>query len=264
LPAYPVTPLTVEFRPVVAESVTVFSPPVVRPTVLFVAPAAAVAPWPMTPGFLVGVVEGPFWAAVVGVGFVPSGFSLLGVFLRGVGFVPAPVVLLTVAVGFEAGVSAFLMLGPGVRALGRAFWVPRGVRVRVVVGREAWLMGVFFAAVGVEVEAPEVVTGVFFAGVVVELEGVAVDGVALFVADGKGFLTGVFAGVVVLLAAAVVVLLSFVGAFLTGATVFLEAEGVDAEGVVFLTGVAFEAVVVGLLALDFAPSATFERLATPA
>lgn len=50
LPAYPVTPLTVLFTPVVAESVMVLRPPVVVPTVLFKVPVAVLTPLPTMPG----------------------------------------------------------------------------------------------------------------------------------------------------------------------------------------------------------------------
>jgi hypothetical protein len=49
-PAYPVTPLSVLFTPVVAESVRVFTPPVVVPTVLVSVPVAVLMPFPTTPG----------------------------------------------------------------------------------------------------------------------------------------------------------------------------------------------------------------------
>lgn len=208
-------------------------------------------------------------------GFVPSGFtlalgvtvwfSLAGAFLTGVApDVALFVGLVAVPVLFEAGTAAFLMLGPGVRGFGKVFCVPRGVRVRVTVGLET---GVFFA--GVDVDGVDGVAGAFFAGVVVDgvdADGVAFDwmGSAFFVPIGvrveaAGVLTGV--EVEALFVAADVVLFSFAGAFFTGVGACLVAAGVDVAGV-FLTGVALLAVVVGLLAVDFAPSATLEILAT--
>jgi len=65
LPAYPVTPLTVPFTPVVAESVIVFRPPVAVPTVLFKVPVAVLIPLPTTPGC--------FFAANLGVGWPGAG-----------------------------------------------------------------------------------------------------------------------------------------------------------------------------------------------
>jgi hypothetical protein len=256
------------FTPEVAESETVFSVPVVRPTVLFVAPVMAFAPWPMTPGFLATAGLGTVFCAETGVGFVPSGFTdLTAVFfeavvvlgftgvafegvlvlgltgvalvvevvlgLRGVALEVEAVLglrgveaVVAVAVAFEAGMAAFLMLGPWVRETGRVFCVPRAVRGFF----EAALVGVvLLTAVGLAV------TGAFFtAGVPA---GVAVAGVALVAAG--------------------VARTSFAGAFLTGVAPVFAATGVEEAGVVFFTGVAFGVVTVGFFA-------TFSIPLTPA
>lgn len=59
LPATPVTPSTVALTPVVAESVTVFTVPVVTPTVLFRVPVAVLMPLPTTPGFFAAGADWP-------------------------------------------------------------------------------------------------------------------------------------------------------------------------------------------------------------
>ena len=240
------TPLIPAFTPEVAESVTVFNVPVVRPTVLFAAPVTAFAPWPITPGFLAAAGTGlVFWAAE-GVGFVPSGFeALTGVFFTAVvlGFmgVALEAVLVlgfggvedaeAVTVAFDAGTAAFLASVPLVRETGRVFWVPRAVR-----GFEA---------------APTV-------DLVVEI---VVGGVVLLAAVGVALLavTGVFFTVGVLVVAAGVARTNFAGAFLTGVAPVFAVAGMDEAGVVFFTGVAlgvavvFEGMVVGFFVIFSMP-----------
>jgi hypothetical protein len=136
-PAIPVTPFIVLFRPVVAESVTVLTVPVVNPTPLFAAPATAPVPRPTTPGFFTaaGVV---FWF-VTGVAFVAVVFAGLA----GVAFVAVEFVGLTgvafVVVELEGLTGVFFT---GVAALG-AFLTTGALLAPVVVD----VTGVFFTGV---------------------------------------------------------------------------------------------------------------------
>jgi hypothetical protein len=219
------------FKPEVAESVTVFNVPVVRPTVLFAAPVTAFAPWPITPGFLAAAGIGGFFWAEEGVGFVPSGFeALTGVFFAAVvlGFIGVALEVVpvldfkgvedvgAVAVAFDTGTAALLVSGPLLRETGRVFWVPRAVRG-------------FEAALTVDL--------------VVE---VAVDGVDLLAAVGIVLpaVTGIFFAAGVVVVAAGVARVNFAGAFFTGVAPVFAAAGMDEAGVVFFTGVALGVVVV--------------------
>lgn len=262
-PATPVTPLIVLFNPVVALSVTVLTAPVVSPTPLFTPPVTAFDAVPIAPGF--------FWAAAgvlfftaVGVGFVPSGLTVdfTGVFLTGVAFDALVTVLEVVLVGvvfvafsFGPELTEFLTLGPLTAGTGAD---DAGV--------------VFFAAIGVfaaGLDASLTIlladTGVFLVGVAPEV--VDVGGTGFLAAAGVALRGVLFAELVVFCDVAAAVLLSFAGAFLTGAVevpvVFV------AAGVVFFTGVVVfcvveAAVLVGGFAVVEPPCATFCRFATPA
>jgi len=133
--------LTVALRPEVAESVIVFAVPVVRPTVLLRVEVVVFMPWERAEGGLLAVGVG--FGVEEGVSLVPSGFvvDFTGVFLTGV----LAVVLAVVGV-FEAGVAAFLVLGPlGVEVEDTGFFFTGVVET-----------GVLFAVL---------VTGVFLTGV---------------------------------------------------------------------------------------------------
>lgn len=256
--------MTVALRPVVAESVTVFSVPVVTPTVLLVVEVAVLMPRLMTPGLAGEAWAGALVCVAIGVVLVPSGFVDFGVgvvvFCAGV----------DVGLILEAGVAMFLILGPldvwlGV---GRVFFVPIGVRV---VGLEA-LSTVVFAAIvvgfltGVVVEALLVSAGVFEAGVVVVVDFFTAVG-ALFSIGAVVFFTGV--GLVAGSTALVVVdftgvvRVSFAGALRTGVVLFV---AVDVVFFFAATGVpaVFAGVVAGFFAVCCAPWATLEMLPTPA
>lgn len=188
------------------------------------------------PFFLGWDVAGMAFRVEVGVGFVPSGFM---VFLTGVAFVAEVVLDL---IGVE---DAEAVVVPLVRATGRAFCVPRGVRVAA--GLEAALtvaLGVvvgvaLFAAAGVALLA---VTGVFFTVEALGIAGVALETGRVFWVP-RGVRT------------------NFAGAFLTGVAPVFVAEGFEDAGVTFLTGVVFEAAVVfvGVVVGFFA---TFSMLLT--
>ena len=271
-PARPVTPLTVALIPDVALSVTVLTPPVVMPTPLFNVPVAALVVCPMMPGFFAAGVTVVVFLAAAGVGVVPSGFTVFtGAFLTGVAFV-------VVVLGVEFAAGSTLEVG--------------GVdEVADETGFFAAATGVFFTGVALDVEAL-VATGVaFFAVVVVVFAGVPVVPVDVVAFAGVPTFPVVVAG------AAVLVELSFAGAFLIGvaagvafvadgvtfvdAGVAFDAAGVTfvaagvvfvaAAGAAFLTGVAafgvaveavFEAVAGVFFAVCCAPSATLERLPT--
>lgn len=257
------------FRPVVAESVTVFTVPVVRPTPLLRVPVAALEALPMTPGFFAGWAAGAIFFAATGVGFVPSGLAagLTGVFLMGVALAPVVVVEGVLVAGF-AGVLVFAALvafEDGVAfEMGRGFFVPMGVRAGLGVSpTEAFgaVVGVFFAGLAVDAVFEPADGSDFFVPIGVRA-GVAFAGVVVFEA-------GLFAGI------EVDAEFSFDGAFLAGVVVFVVDFAVVA-GVAFFTGVAFRvagaavfcAVAAGFFAVDWplceAPWATLEIFATPA
>ena len=220
-PARPVTPLTVALIPDVALSVTVLTPPVVMPTPLFNVPVAALVVCPMMPGFFAAGVTVVVFLAATGVGVVPSGFTVFtGAFLTGVAFV-------AVVLGVEFAAGSTLEVG--------------GVdEVADETGFFAAATGVFFTGVALDEEAL-VATGVaFFAVVVVVFAGVPVVPVDVVAFAGVPTFPVVVAG------AAVLVELSFAGAFLIGvaAGVAFVAAGVAfvADGVTFVdAGVAFDA-----------------------
>jgi hypothetical protein len=241
-------------RPVVAESATVFTVPVVRPTPLFRVPVAALDAWPIAPGFFAGAAAGVDFLAAMGVGFVPSGLEeamdLGGTFLIGVAFVPDDAVL----AGILAGVLVFAVvtgLLAGVEALGvetgSGFLVPMGVRTG-------------FGASPTEDLVAE--TGVFFTGVARDPVSAFLTGRGFTVPSGVRGLAGVdavFAGVDTVFAGVDdAVEFNFAGAFFAG---------VEAAGVACLTGVAaFDVVLVALAAGFFAvccaPEATFCKFPT--
>lgn len=240
-PATPVTPLTVPLTPLVAESVIVFSVPVVVPTVLFSVPVAVEMPLPTTPGccfFARGVAIWPSgFALTAGVFLTAGALEVVGVDFTGVAFVAeetalvvlftgVPGVFLTVLAGLEAAVVS----AAGVFLIGKGLTVPRGVR----------------AGVGLGVPFPVALT----AGAVVFFTAGVVS--AFLTAPGVAF-----AGVVVAFGVADAPLASsFLGTFFTG--VVAEFAVFVAVAVAFLTGVALVAVA-GFFAVD---CATLERFPT--
>ena len=175
----------------------------------------------MMPGFFAAGVTVVVFLAATGVGVVPSGFTVFtGAFLTGVAFV-------AVVLGVEFAAGSTLEVG--------------GVdEVADETGFFAAATGVFFTGVALDEEAL-VATGVaFFAVVVVVFAGVPVVPVDVVAFAGVPTFPVVVAG------AAVLVELSFAGAFLIGvaAGVAFVAAGVAfvADGVTFVdAGVAFDA-----------------------
>lgn len=214
-----------------------------------------------TPGWR-GVVEtGVFFWAAMGVGLVPSGFTVFeGVVVEVEVFWTAGLVA-----GGRVEVFVFGVLTAGVVVLtvdvGRVFLVPRGVRVF------DGMVALFFT--GVAFDALVVVTGVFFTGVfpvvvedlfttgaVVVLVAVVRAGV-VFAVDSNGFVAMVFAGVV---------RVSFAGALRTGVAALVEEVVTEvffaATGVALLVVFVFAGVTADFFAVCWAPWATFDIFPT--